>query len=188
MLKRLTLSSLVLAILAAFALPLYAQQPFFNSRADNWIVIGLPSRGDKNAVCGAEYAFKDGSTFTLYSDLIDGELYLTVHNTRWSIGDKPGSKANLRMNFYDRSGNVNGGTAEFILIDKNTVVVPGLNPKVFIRDFVNKNKLELIMPGTIDNAEITLEGSSKAIDLLVQCVNSAGKQEPPKPKKKESDA
>lgn len=190
MLKRITFPLFIMVILASFSLPLFAQQPFFRQQAGNWLIAGFPSTNGKNAFCGAEYEFGDGSRFTVYSDLIDGELYLGLHNTRWNIGDEPNSRNQLRINFIARNGHIKGGTADFILLNKNTIVIPGVNPKAFLPDFMDREKLELVMPGTITNAEIPLGNSTRAIELLIKCVDAGGTQAPPtqQKKKKEVDA
>lgn len=188
MIKRITLSTLVLAILAAFSLPLYAQQAFFRQQVGNWLIVGLPSQEGKNAVCGAEYGFGDGSRLTVYSDLVDGELYLALHNTRWNIGDEPNSRSQLRVNFIARNGHIKGAPAEFIIINKNTIIIPNVNAKAFIPDFMDRHKLEFVMPGTITNAEIPLDNSTRAVEMLIKCVDAGSTQAPPAKKKKETDA
>lgn len=177
MLKRILLS---LTILFTSTISVLSQQDFFTEKADNWIIVGRPSVDNKNAFCGAELSFRDGSAFTLYKDLIDGEVYIVLSNTRWNIGDPPQSRSKLRLNFVSRGGDVKGGTIDYLLLNKNTIVIPGINSGAFIPDFMARHKLEIIMPGTIENATIPLDGTTRAVELLAKCVDVAGTQAPPK--------
>lgn len=183
MIKRITFSLLIAAIIAAFSFPVFAQQAFYSEKFDNWIILGVPSNNGKNAVCGAELALKDGSTFAIFSDLIDGELYFSVTNTRWNIGDPVNSKATLKLNFHG-SNDIKSGTADYLLMSKNVIIVPHLNAQKFLHDFMDRTSMELVMPGSIEDITIPLDGSTRATEHLVRCVQGAGKQAPPKAEKK----
>jgi len=92
-------------------------------------------------------------------------------NNSWNINDPPNTRANARLNF--QSGNtISGGSATFELLNKNTIRFRGLMADRFLPDFVSAQKLIIVMPGTISNAEVNLTGTSNGIDVLSNCVRT----------------
>lgn len=178
MFKRVAASLLALVLLST---PTNAsEKPFFSEESGDWKVVGTSSTGKKNAACGAHFYFRDGSAFAIYSDLIDGELYVVLHNVVWVINDVPGETGSVRLNFHKGEAFASGGTALYSLIDKNTIALPNLNYEKFLGAFAVNDSLVLIMPGTVPNAKIPLAGSGGATKLLAQCIKAGGKQAPPK--------
>jgi hypothetical protein len=176
-----------LALLLAFTMPVATQEAFFAKQAGPWDIEGVPSHGPKNAACGAKYQFGDGSTFVLYSDLIDGELYAIVYNVAWNLQPNPQNAPStvLRMNFHAKGKFVEGKMANYLALDKGTIAIPNILFQVFLPPFTEHDRLELVMPGDIPNAVIPLVGSMEAVKTLIECVKAGGKQAPPK---KQSDA
>jgi hypothetical protein len=48
-----------------------------------------------------------------------------------------------------------------------------LNADEFIPGFMNSAEIALIMPGDIENAYIPLDGSSRATELLADCIDKS---------------
>jgi hypothetical protein len=182
MIKRFITGVVALSMLIAFSMPVASQQAFFEQSTGPWDILGLPSHGPKNSSCEAKYMFRDGSVFALYSDLIDGELYAVVHNVAWNLEEtKVGDPLPvLRLNFHSKNKFVEGKLANFIILNKNTIAIHQIKHDVFLPPFVANDKLTIVMPGSIPDAVIPLFGSSGAIQLLSWCVQTGGKQAPPK--------
>lgn len=164
---------IVYAVLASlfFTTTALAQQLFFSAPnlRGNWQVVGDSGDSTLNPVCKLIMTWQDGSSFELIKDLADGELYILMVNNSWSINDPPNTRANARLNF--QSGNtISGGPATFELLNKNTIRFRGLFADRFLPDFVSSNKLIIIMPGTVPNAEVNLEGTRNGVDVLSNCV------------------
>jgi hypothetical protein len=183
MYKTIITATAAIALLIVSTFPVSSQEVFYSHKADLWDITGTPSTGAKNAVCEAKYVFRDGSAFALYSDLIDGELYVIIYNVTWNLPPKqPGSPtASLRMNFHAANGAfVEGKKANYLTLSKNVIAIPMILPEAFLPPFIAHDKLEVIMPDDIPNATIPLKGSSDALSSLTRCIKSAGKQSPPK--------
>ena len=127
--------------------------------------------GSGNPACYAEVNWRDGSRFQLIRDLADGELYIFFRNNTWNIGDAPGTY-NLRANFH-RNANISGLDLQYQLIDKNTIVIRNLRKDQFLPLFSANQKVTFVMPGTIQNAEFDLTGSSNALTEISKCVDFA---------------
>lgn len=156
-----------------FSTAALAEQVFFSAPnlRGNWQVIGTSGDQTLNPVCKLIMTWQDGSSFELIKDLADGELYILMVNNSWSINDSPNTLAKARLNFY--TGNtISGGLATFELLNKNTIRFRGLFADRFLPDFVSAQKLIIIMPGTISNAEVNLEGTRNGIDVLSNCVRT----------------
>lgn len=146
----------------------YAADTFFSTRIGQWTVFGNQKDGEKNPVCLAETTWKDGSKFQLIKDLADGELYIWFQNLQWNIGDEPKNLYRMKMTAYGR--NVVSGDFQFLLVNKNTIVIPGLEKGDFAEVFMTASKLMFYMPGTISNAELPLNDSMKAAVALGKCI------------------
>lgn len=127
--------------------------------------------GSGNPACYAEVNYRDGSRFQLIRDLADGELYIFLRNNTWNIGDVPGTY-NLRANFY-RTANISGLDLQYHLVDKNTIVIRNIRKDQFLPLFSANQKVIFVMPGTIQNAEFDLTGSSNALTEISKCVDAA---------------
>ena len=156
-----------------FSTAALAEQVFFSAPnlRGNWQVIGTSGDQTLNPACKLIMTWRDGSSFELIKDLADGELYILLINNTWSINDPPNTLAKARLNFY--TGNtISGGPATFELLNKNTIRFRGLVADRFLPDFVSAQKLVIVMPGTVSNAEVNLEGTRNGIDVLSNCVRT----------------
>lgn len=150
-----------------------AQQVFFSASnlRGNWQVVGNNGNETLHPVCKLVMIWQDGSSFELIKDLADDELYILMVNNSWSINDSPNTRANARLNF--QSGNtISGGSATFELLNKNTIRFRGLLADRFLPDFVSAQKLIIVMPGSVPNAEVNLTGTSNGIDVLSNCIRT----------------
>ena len=152
---------------------------FYSNDTTHWHIGGYTGdtddvAGGLNPACYAEYAFQDGSSFQLIKDLEDGEVYIWLRNMEWNISDTPGAYS-LRMNIVNRRGDIGSasGNYEYELVNKNTVMIRGLNVDEFIPAFMNSTEVRLVMPGDIPNAYIPLEGSSVATQMIAECIKSS---------------
>ena len=176
---------IVYAILASlfFTTTALAQQIFFSAPnlKGNWRVIGDSGDSKLNPVCKLIYIWQDGSSFELIKDLADGELYILLVNNNWNISDPPNSQSVSRFNFHN-NGSITGGSVIFELLNKNTIRFRAITAEKFLPDFVSAQKMAIIMPGTIPNAEINLTGTRNGIDVLSNCVRTyVPKNNPTKP-------
>lgn len=166
---------IVYVVLASlfFTTTALAQQLFFSAPnlRGNWQVVGDNGTETLHPACKLVMVWQDGSSFELIKDLADGELYILMVNNSWSINDPPNTRANARLNFHS-SNMISGGSATFELLNKNTIRFRGLMADRFLPDFVSAQKLIIVMPGTISNAEVSLEGTRNGIDVLSNCVRT----------------
>ena len=154
-----------------------ANQTFFSEdvRPGPFYVYGVtsdPEKENDNPACYAEVRWRDGSKFQLIRDLADGELYIFLQNMTWNISDPVGNYR-MRINFQNRSNQINGLNFEYRLINKNTIVIRNIIKEQFIPLFANNSKAIFVMPGSIQNAEIDLAGSSKTLSEISRCVDVA---------------
>lgn len=154
-----------------------ANQTFFSEdvRPGQFYVYGVtadPEKENDNPACYAEVNWRDGSRFQLIRDLADGELYIFMRNMTWNISDLPGNYR-MRINFHSRNGQISGLNFEYRLINKNTIVIRNIIKEQFIPLFSNNNRAVFVMPGSIQNAEIDLVGSSKTLAEISRCVDVA---------------
>lgn len=156
-----------------FVTSAFAQDFFFTTPnlKGNWQVVGDNGTSTLNPACKLITKWQDGSTLELIKDLADGELYILFINNAWNISDDPNTKATARFNFHNNNY-VTGGAATYELLNKNTIRFRGITADKFIPDFVNSQKMVIIMPGTIPNAVINLVGTSNGIDMLSNCVKA----------------
>jgi hypothetical protein len=154
----------------------FAQTTFFQTSVRDWIVYGNDQNGPLHPTCNGEKKFQDGSFFTLIKDLADGELYILFHNVTWNITDSPGNYQ-MRINFY-RGNSVTSQTATYELLNKNTLRIRSIDPSRFLPSFMEHQKMVFIMPGSISNAEILLNGSLNVVSAMSDCM---GRFKPSRP-------
>ena len=134
------------------------------------------TEGKKNPACYAEINWRDGSRFQLVRDLEDGELYIFFRNNQWNIADETGMKKSyrLRANFEKHGNLTNGFNFEYNLLSKNIIVIRNIvKTGNFIPLFVENTKMTFIMPGDIQNSEVSLKGSLRVMEELSKCVSRA---------------
>ena len=153
--------------------PVLAESQTFYSvdvRPGQYFVYGVTSNGQSNdnPACYAQITWRDGSRIQLIRDLADGELYIFFRNMTWNISDAPG-EYRLRLNFH-RSNGVNGADFVYNLVNKNTITIRHIKKEVFLPLFSGYNKMIIAMPGSIQNAEVDLTGSTNALAEISKCV------------------
>lgn len=152
-----------------------ASQQFFSVdvRPGAFYAFGVTANAEKNEnpACYAEVNWRDGSRFQLIRDLADGELYIFFRNVTWNIND-PAGLYQMRMNFH-RNGNITGLNFQYNLINKNTIVIRNIKKDQFLPLFTGNQKMLFVMPGSIQNAELDLTGSSRALAEVSNCVDAA---------------
>jgi hypothetical protein len=162
-----SLSVLMFLSTASFADDIFYQGGQFGS----WSVFGNSGNTTQNPACVAEVTWDDGSKFQLIKDLKNGEFYIWFQNNEWNIIDPPGNYT-FRMNIVNRANQVAGGDMTYQLVNKNTIAVRELDVDSFVGPFMEMTEIRFIMPGDIGNAFIPLNGSTAAIEKLVQCLDA----------------
>lgn len=142
---------------------------FYQQKEQLWNVYGVVNVKEKNPACIAEQTWRDGSYIQLIKDLADNELYIALTNMEWQIQDEPGNYK-MRVNAFVGS-EIHGFNFDYTLINKNSIVIRGIIGEKFVPVFAAANKLRFVMPGTITNADIQLNGSRAAIIGLSDCMN-----------------
>ena len=160
--------------LAMFATAAHAGENFFSVdvQPGPYMVYGVTGEKNprNNPACYAEVTWRDGSKFQLIRDLDDGELYIWFKNNSWNINDQSG-RYNMRINF-EKNGRITSGLDfQYNLINKNTIVIRNIKKEMFLPLFSNGSKMLFVMPGSIQNAEVSLEGSTRALSEISNCVD-----------------
>lgn len=158
-------------------------QHFYSDSVGYWSIWGHPGDPSENLnkACVTSAVWDDGSQFMLIQDLVDGEMLLELTNNEWNITGPYGEEAGqleLTVNMY-KGSKVLSQTAYFVLVDKNTIQIRGIEYKKFLPGFMGKDRLVFVMPGDILNAEIALQNSSKAIQSMTKCIEQSENVETP---------
>lgn len=155
----------------------YAVEYFFDKTVGFWSIYGHP--GEKsdtknlNPACITTAHWDDGSYINLIQDIANGELHIELRNNEWNVGDADLDAAyDLTLNVYNKSS-VKSWKANFKFLSKNSIQIRGLDYKTFLPAFMNFSKMVFIMPGTITNAEISLQNSTAAINLMAECLDAS---------------
>jgi hypothetical protein len=153
-----------------------ASQTFFREdvRPGPYYVFGITANPAENSnpACYAQVNWRDGSKFQLIRDLADGELYIWMQNMTWNIADPPGPYS-LRANFYNRSGLSGGVNFRYNLVNKNTITIRWIDKDQFLPLFVSNQRMILVMPGSIQNAELVLTGTTRTLAEISRCIDAA---------------
>ena len=168
MFKKIAASISVLMFLSSAS---FADTFYDGGQLGAWSVFGNSGSETQNPACVAEVTWQDGSKFQLIKDLKDGELYIWFQNNDWNIIDPPGNYQ-FRMNIVNRANQLAGGDMTYQLVNKNTISVRNIDVDSFLGPFMNMTEIRFIMPGDIGNAFIPLNGSSAAVEKLVQCIDA----------------
>lgn len=159
---------------ALMATPANAGETFFSVdvQPGPFMVYGVKGTKDprNNPACYAEVKWRDGSVFQFTRDLHDGEVYIYIRNNSWSINDQPGLY-DLRVNFWGNGGLLRGLNFQYTLVNKNTIVIRNIKKDLVLPLFAEASKMEFIMPGTIQNAQLDLIGSTRALNEIGNCVD-----------------
>ena len=162
----LLLSALVLHPAAA------EEVSFYQKDSDNWwTVYGGANTETGQATCWGRASKKDGSFMEIHRSLVDGEVWAFVHDTEWEIqGPEQGS---LRWNFYNglKNGLIAGADFEFVVKDKNTILILQIQPKKFSEALWNARYFTLVMPGNLPNLSLSFETKgSMMLAALAECI------------------
>lgn len=160
-------------------------QNFYYKEMNHWIVEGVPNTKENNASCYTETRWSDGSRFQLIKNLVTGELYIWVQSMSWNMSDDPGSTFVARVNTHGRNG-VIGGDLTYMVINKNTIVIPQIQADGFIQPFMSQNEMHIIMPGTVQNFALSLKGSTTAIQSMSDCIDASKRANLGKPQLNQS--
>lgn len=172
------MKTMIASIVLLSASPALADNDqFFYSDVQNtpFSVSGI--LGDKSAnlnpACYADISYQDGSRFQLIRDLADGELWMLVRNVNWQIPDQPGSVNILQANFH-QGQNIYPMTFQYKVMNKNTIAIQNIiKDGSFLPYFMKSSKMIFIMPDNIENIQITLDGSRKALEDVARCILTA---------------
>lgn len=163
-----------LIFLLLLATPATAEEiTLFEKETDKfWSVLGGAETNTGQATCFGRAQKKDGSYIQIHRSLVDGELWVIVHNSDWEI--KTDSKGILRWNFY-RGGSkdslIDGANFDFQVKNKNTILILGIAPKRFSEIIWNTRYFTLIMPGDLVNLSMGFETrGSTMLDALAECI------------------
>lgn len=149
-------------------------KPFYLENAEQWLVAGVPSNGQNNPRCIAHLSFQDGSSFEIVKDLKDSEFYFLESNIDWNFSETTGTPGKLQMNFYLANHKFNkGGVANFVILDKNTIVFPELNVTQTLPLIMESDEVDFVMSGTAANSKVPLLGSAAAMVKLAACINAS---------------
>jgi hypothetical protein len=164
----------VFSVIAAVS-PASAQTEYFHeSYTGPWVIFGDSGDADRTPACVVQYDWKDGSYFQLVLDMHTLELFILFENFEWNIKDAPGEYS-LNMVILNDEELVSGKLG-FILEDKNSIYIPGIQHESFINAFMSLDELRFIMPGDTSNAYLNLEGSREAIEHFFECVATGNKK------------
>jgi hypothetical protein len=145
---------------------------FYNEKVSDWTVAGYTGDPSVNPSCFVRKDWADGSAFELVKDLEDGELYIWFQNNGWNIIDEPG-EYEMRLNIHYYDGDINGNNFGYLLINKNTIVIPQIEVESFVTAFHDGTNMVMVMPGDIENAEVSLDKSKYSLELLAECIDKS---------------
>jgi hypothetical protein len=151
---------------------------FYEKETDNWwTVFGGANAETGQATCYGRANKKDGSFIQIHRSLVDGEVWAIVHDTEWEIqGPDRGS---LRWNFFNglKNGLIDGANFDYVLKDKNTILILQIEPKNFSQALWNARYFTLVMPGNAPNMSVSFESKgSSMLSALAECVKQNEKK------------
>jgi hypothetical protein len=151
---------------------------FYKNETDNWwTVFGGADTETGQATCWGRANKKDGSFVEIHRSLVDGELWAFVHNTEWEIqGPDQGS---LRWNFFSgrKDGLIAGANFDYVLKDKNTILILKIEPQNFLEALWNARYFTLVMPGNVTNLSLSFETKGGSmLTSLAECVKQNEKK------------
>ena len=153
-----------------------AMANFYNDEIGYWSIFGFEGTPTDNKACVLEMVWQDGSRFQLIKDLVDGELYIFLKNNDWNISNPEGVYEFEMVIINENNTEAVSGVMEYILLNKNTIVVRGLDADGFVPPFTSLDELRFIMPGNIQNAYVDLENSNAAIQSMSKCIDKASRK------------
>lgn len=143
---------------------------FYQGGTGQWSVEGFVS-DTGNTLCAATTYWDDGSYVGVVAEKGLDFLYMEVYNTEWNIADPIGTNSKLYVStfrFVDRYGRSTEGTIDYELVDPSRVRFTYLTEK-FFEDWSQYSSMYVIMPGDIQTINLGLNGTTNAINELVEC-------------------
>ncbi|MGV8839550.1 MAG: hypothetical protein ACWA6X_04525 [Bauldia sp.] len=152
---------------------------FYQHYTEHWEIFGDLGNEQVSPACGLRQSYQDGSSFTLYKDLVNGDLFLVVVNNAWDVRDvTAGDEFPATYNFFYRDGSLYDSLRSYLVfVNKNTITVPDIAGEVFLPAFAAASYMRIIMPGNVENAYIALQGSTEGLTYLSQCVDASTRQQ-----------
>ena len=176
--KKILLAATTASVMSSAVLAANDGGRFYDNSVGIWSVVGLYANSENgtNPACVASTSWQDGSYFNLIQDLADGELLIEFTNNDWNVTGPYGEGLlDMTMNFYGNN-RVDSRQVKFKMMDKNTIVIHGIDHNTFLPLFMNYSKVVMIMPGDVQNSELTLKDSTRALNLLTQCLKQSEKE------------
>lgn len=167
--KDMKIKTLVIAAAMLIVSSLANAEIFYGQSVGNWIVTGDTGGNIGSPACWIEYHWQDGSVLQLGEDLNTGQLDIWFQNNEWEIIDPIPGLYTLRVNIIGSRGTIVGGNMTYELVTKNTIVISDVEKNSFWDAFARLAEMRFIMPGTIQNAHVSLANSQAALNLLSQC-------------------
>ncbi|WFU81326.1 hypothetical protein QA645_00815 [Bradyrhizobium sp. CIAT3101] len=171
---KLRLTIVVALLLSAFRIGyLNAEElSFYEKETDKWwTVFGGANAETGQATCYGRANKRDGSFIQIHRSLVDGEVWAIVHDTEWEIQGP--DRGQLRWNFFNglKNGLIAGANFDYVLKDKNTILMLQIEPKNFSEALWNARYFTLVMPGNVPNMSLSFENKgSSMLSSLVECV------------------
>lgn len=151
-----------------------AMANFYNKNVGDWYVFGFEGTTDNNRACVIQYEWQDGSRFHLIKDLVDDEIYIWFMNIQWQITDEPGEYKGMTV-VVENADSAKNWPATYSLVNKNTILIRNLqNSFDFIEAFTEYDMVYFVMPGNIENAYLSLDGSAAALIAGSECIDASG--------------
>lgn len=151
---------------------------FYEKDTDNWwTVFGKANAETGQATCFGRANKKDGSFIEIHRSLVDGEVWAIVHDTEWDIQGP--DRGQLRWNFFNglKNGLIAGANFDYVLKDKNTILMLQIEPKNFSEALWNARYFTLVMPGNVPNMSISFESKgSSMLSAMAECVKQNEKK------------
>lgn len=145
---------------------------FYQKETDNfWTVFGSADNETGQVTCYGRANKKDGSFIQIHRSLVNGELWAIVHGTEWEI--KGSDQGSLRWNFYSgaKNGLIAGANFDYVLRDKNTLLILQIEPNKFSEALWNSKYFTLVMPGDVPNFSVSFETKGGTmLTGLAECI------------------
>jgi hypothetical protein len=166
------MKNFIFIIALLFSSTVASAQTFYERSSKFWTVYGDQDALNGNPGCWMQYNWQDGSSVQIGYDMGTQTMNIYFKNMNWQIVDQVNQVyEGLRINFFSSDGSVVGGNFSYLLIDKNSLLIPEVNIKPFLDAFSNRKQMVFVMPGTIENAHIDLTGTRQAVQYFTDCLS-----------------
>lgn len=141
----------------------------------DWLVLGSVETLDAGVLplCGMTQSYNNGSYFLFAEDLQTHVFFLLVRNVAWNVGARTGTTFDLQMNFNNSQGGLFASfPATATLLERDTILIGDINLETFVPPFYHAYVLDLVMPGTVPSASVSLLGTIEAMQYMIACENA----------------